>query len=35
MALGATGASFLVISPPELRDLARDWGQRFTVGAGI
>jgi predicted DNA-binding transcriptional regulator YafY len=30
MALGAVGASFQVISPPELLDLVHDWGGRFA-----
>lgn len=29
MALGATGAEFRVVSPPELRELVRDWAERF------
>jgi predicted DNA-binding transcriptional regulator YafY len=29
-ALGVTGASFRVLSPPELADRIRDWGKRFT-----
>jgi predicted DNA-binding transcriptional regulator YafY len=29
MALGAAGADFRVISPPELLDRVRDWGRRF------
>lgn len=34
MALGMVGADFQVISPPELRDQVRDWGRRFSAGAG-
>lgn len=30
MALGAVGADFEVISPPELADHVRDWGRRFS-----
>lgn len=30
MALGAIGADFQVISPPELLDQVRDWGRRFS-----
>jgi predicted DNA-binding transcriptional regulator YafY len=30
MALGAVGAGFQVISPPELLDRVHDWGRRFT-----
>jgi hypothetical protein len=30
MALGAVGAGFHVISPPELLDRVRDWGRRFS-----
>jgi predicted DNA-binding transcriptional regulator YafY len=30
MALGAVGADFEVLSPPELRDRVRDWGRRFS-----
>ena len=30
MALGAVGASFQVISPPELLDRVHDWGRRFS-----
>jgi predicted DNA-binding transcriptional regulator YafY len=29
MALGAVGADFQVLSPPELLDRVRDWGRRF------
>ena len=37
-ALGAVGADFSVVSPPELVELIRDWGTRFgrataTIGA--
>jgi predicted DNA-binding transcriptional regulator YafY len=31
MALGAVGADFQVISPPELLDRVRDWGRRFSA----
>ena len=34
MGLGAVGADFEVISPPELADLVRDWGARFSRAAG-
>jgi predicted DNA-binding transcriptional regulator YafY len=30
MALGAVGADFDVLSPPELADQVRDWGRRFS-----
>jgi predicted DNA-binding transcriptional regulator YafY len=30
MALGAAGASFQVISPPELLDRVHDWARRFS-----
>ncbi len=30
MALGAVGADFEVVSPPELADQVRDWGSRFS-----
>jgi predicted DNA-binding transcriptional regulator YafY len=30
IALGATGADFQVLSPPELAELIADWGTRFT-----
>ena len=30
IALGATGADFLVLSPPELAARVADWGARFT-----
>jgi predicted DNA-binding transcriptional regulator YafY len=33
MALGTVGAEFTVVSPPELRDLLRDWGSRFGRAA--
>ena len=33
MALGATGVSFEVRSPPALADLLRDWGERFARAA--
>jgi hypothetical protein len=29
MAFGVTGAEFHVVSPPELADRVRDWGDRF------
>jgi predicted DNA-binding transcriptional regulator YafY len=31
MALGSIGATFQVLSPPELLDQVRDWGRRFTL----
>ncbi|MET1008320.1 MAG: YafY family protein [Propionibacteriaceae bacterium] len=31
--LGSVGAAFTVVAPPELRDLAADWGSRFTQAA--
>lgn len=31
MALGAVGADFQVLSPPELLDRVRDWGRRFSL----
>ena len=34
LALGATGADFAVIGPPELRDRVRDWGERFARASG-
>jgi predicted DNA-binding transcriptional regulator YafY len=34
MALGAVGADFEVLSPPELADHVRDWGRRFSRAAG-
>ena len=34
MALGAVGADFEVVSPPELADHVRDWGRRFSRAAG-
>lgn len=34
MALGAVGADFEVISPPELADHVRDWGRRFSRAGG-
>jgi predicted DNA-binding transcriptional regulator YafY len=34
MALGSTGAAFQVLSPPELLDQVRDWGQRFSQAGG-
>ena len=30
MALGAAGADFQVVSPPELLGLVHDWGRRFS-----
>ena len=33
MALGAAGAEFQVLSPPELLDSIRDWGHRFSRAA--
>ena len=30
MALGAAGAGFQVISPPELLNRVHDWGRRFS-----
>jgi predicted DNA-binding transcriptional regulator YafY len=33
MALGAVGADFQVMSPPELLDRVRDWGGRFSSAA--
>jgi predicted DNA-binding transcriptional regulator YafY len=33
MALGAVGADFEVVSPPELADRVRDWGRRFSRAA--
>ena len=35
MALGAIGADFQVISPPELLDQVRDWGARFSRAADL
>jgi len=34
MALGAVGADFEVLSPPELADHVRDWGRRLSRAAG-
>jgi predicted DNA-binding transcriptional regulator YafY len=34
MALGAVGADFEVVSPPELADRVRDWGRRFSRAGG-
>ena len=34
MALGAVGADFEVLSPPELADHVRDWGRRFSRAGG-
>ncbi|MCW2702576.1 MAG: hypothetical protein JWQ37_571 [Blastococcus sp.] len=33
MALGTVGAEFTVVSPPELRELLREWGARFALAA--
>jgi predicted DNA-binding transcriptional regulator YafY len=33
IALGMAGADFRVISPPELADRVRDWGERFALAA--
>ena len=33
MALGMVGADFEVRSPPELAELVRDWGARFSRAA--
>jgi predicted DNA-binding transcriptional regulator YafY len=33
-ALGTVGAEFEVVGPPELTDLVREWGARFTRAAG-
>ena len=33
MALGTVGAEFQVVSPPELVDRVRDWGDRFSRAA--
>jgi hypothetical protein len=30
VALGAVGADFQVVSPPELLGLVHDWGRRFS-----
>jgi hypothetical protein len=30
MALGAVGADFQVVAPPELLDQVHDWGRRFS-----
>lgn len=30
MALGAVGADFTVLTPPELLDHVHDWGERFS-----
>lgn len=35
MALGAVGADFEVISPPELREHVRDWGARFSRATAL
>jgi predicted DNA-binding transcriptional regulator YafY len=35
MALGAVGADFEVLSPPELADRVRDWGRRFSRAGGL
>ncbi len=34
MALGAAGADFHVVSPPELLDRVHDWGRRFSQANG-
>ena len=34
MALGAVGADFQVVSPPELLDRVHDWGRRFSEARG-
>jgi len=34
-ALGTAGADFRVVSPPELRDLVRDWSGRFARAAAL
>jgi predicted DNA-binding transcriptional regulator YafY len=34
LALGAVGAEFEVVDPPELTTLIREWGSRFTRAAG-
>jgi predicted DNA-binding transcriptional regulator YafY len=34
IAFGVTGADFHVVSPPELADRVRDWGDRFRRAAG-
>jgi predicted DNA-binding transcriptional regulator YafY len=34
LALGMTGAAFTVVHPPELADLVRDWGARFSSAGG-
>jgi predicted DNA-binding transcriptional regulator YafY len=34
MALGSVGADFDLVGPPELTELVRDWGARFTRAAG-
>lgn len=33
MALGAVGAGFQVVSPPELLDRVHDWGRRFSLAS--
>ncbi len=35
IAFGVTGADFHVVSPPELADRVRDWGDRFRRAAGM
>ncbi|MBO1751355.1 YafY family transcriptional regulator [Actinotalea sp. BY-33] len=35
MMLGAVGADFEVVAPPELVDLVADWGRRFTRAAEL
>lgn len=34
MALGMSGADFRIVSPPELADRVRDWGDRFRRAVG-
>jgi hypothetical protein len=34
LALGAIGAEFEVLSPPELAEHIREWGARFTRAVG-
>ena len=33
LALGAVGAEFAVVGPPELRDRMQAWGERFARAA--
>jgi len=35
MALGAVGADFQVLSPPELLGRVRDWGRRFRQADAV